>query len=393
MKSVAYLLLLLTFLSCQKKELIPTQVKEAITSIQVKYAPDKRTSIFNVEPSYNEGHLVIKGETNYPAAKKDLLEAVGNISYLDSIELLPNASLDGYFFGVITIPVANMRSNPGHSSELSNQLLCGTVIRNYKWVHGWLYCQTPDDYLGWVDQDAIKIMDSIELNNWLNRPKIIITQDQSYLMQSASKSANVLSSLSAGAILASGDPYKDFYEAFLPDGRMGYVPGSHAQDLKLWKLKQSKPKSINEVLKTAYSYLGRPYLWGGTSGNGMDCSGFTKMVFLQHGLLLPRDASQQVKVGMPIETDTTLKNLEPGDFLFFGSRPTASQPEKVTHVAIYSGDDKIIHASGFVRVQSLRRGDSTFAEHRLNSLLRATRPFASSKEYGIPFLSDLKYFN
>jgi len=163
--------------------------------------------------------------------------------------------------------------------------------------------------------------------------------------------------------------------------------------LEEWKMQYQLPPNSESILRVAKSYLGRPYLWGGTSGNGMDCSGFTKTVLFQNGWLLPRDASQQVLVGMPIETDTTLKNILPGDFLFFGRKANDQQTEKVTHVAIYLGEGEIIHSSGYIRIQSLKRGDSTFTEQRLRSLLKATRPLMAPKEHGIHSLLDISYFD
>ena len=163
--------------------------------------------------------------------------------------------------------------------------------------------------------------------------------------------------------------------------------------LEDWKSQHQAAPTSESMIRVAKTYLGRPYLWGGTSANGMDCSGFTKTVMFQHGWLLPRDASQQVNVGKPVDTDTTLKDLLPGDFLFFGRQATESQPEKVTHVAIYTGEGKIIHAAGYIRIQSLIRGDSTFTEYRLKSLLKATRPLAPPKEHGIHSLADISYFD
>jgi hypothetical protein len=285
-----------------------------------------------------------------------------------------------------------MRSATGHNSELSNQSICGTVVRIYKSYNGWYYCQTPDDYLGWIDEEAIVAIDSTELKTWYKKKKIVVINDQTYVVQSPIQGTNVVSPLSVGAILPGDTPIKGYVPVTFPDGRKGYIPTTHVKDLDLWKKQQVQTLSADAILKSAYEFIGRPYLWGGTSGNGMDCSGFTKMIFFQHGLLLPRDASQQVKVGLPIETDSTLKNLMPGDFLFFGRKASTGVPEKVTHVAMYSGDGKIIHATGYIREQSLRRGDPNFVEHRLKSLLRATRPLAAPKEHGIFALDDLKYY-
>lgn len=385
--------LTLLFIYCKSNPKVDQRVVDTIQSIEKKYAPDKRTAIFTVEPVLNNGKLVLKGDLSSDRIKQELLDSLPAIDFMDSIQVLPSSNLEGNHFGVVTIPVANMRSKPGHSAELSNQLLCGTVVRLYKYSNGWLYSQSPDDYLGWIDEDAIQLMDDAQYRSWHSAQKIIIIADQSYLYSEASLAADKLSALSAGAILKSIENGNDFYEASLADGRTGFVPVSQSMGLEEWKMQNQSPPTSEALLRVAKSYLGRPYLWGGTSGNGMDCSGFTKTVLFQNGWLLPRDASQQVLVGQPVQTDTTLKNLMPGDFLFFGRHANEKQSEKVTHVAIYAGEGKIIHSSGYIRIESLVRGEPTFTDYRLKSLLKATRPLASPKEHGIHSLSDISYFD
>jgi cell wall-associated NlpC family hydrolase len=109
-------------------------------------------------------------------------------------------------------------------------------------------------------------------------------------------------------------------------------------------------------------------------------------------MILPRDASQQVHVGMEINTDQSLKGLKQGDLLFFGRKATKENKEKITHVAIYMGGGKIIHSSGKVKIESLKRGDSDFNEYRLNTFVRAKRPLEKFNEYGIPLLSESEWY-
>lgn len=93
------------------------------------------------------------------------------------------------------------------------------------------------------------------------------------------------------------------------------------------------------VLQTADRYVGVPYVWGGnTPQTGFDCSGFTKYVFAQHGIQLPRTSREQARVGQPVDVD--FGALLPGDILLF-----AEPNEAISHVAIYVGDGRIIHAS------------------------------------------------
>ena len=99
------------------------------------------------------------------------------------------------------------------------------------------------------------------------------------------------------------------------------------------------------LLEIAYRYIGAPYLWGGRSPFGIDCSGFVQIVFKMMGLMLPRDASQQVNHGVTINFVSEAKI---GDLAFFGN-----EEGDLTHVGIVTEDEHIIHASGKVRIDKL----------------------------------------
>jgi gamma-D-glutamyl-L-lysine dipeptidyl-peptidase len=100
--------------------------------------------------------------------------------------------------------------------------------------------------------------------------------------------------------------------------------------------KPAKPAG-KDLVSSAKSFLGLPYLWAGTSAYGFDCSGLTYSIYKQHGILLPRDASEQFKQG----TFVLKSKLQPGDLIFFGSNGGKG---KIHHVAMYAGNGSIIHS-------------------------------------------------
>ena len=97
-------------------------------------------------------------------------------------------------------------------------------------------------------------------------------------------------------------------------------------------------------------FIGVPYLWGGTSSKGFDCSGFTKTVYLMNGIIIPRDASQQVNEGLLVDADRNWDKLQEGDLMFFGYYKNGKR--RIDHVAIWIGNGKFIQASKNVRINS-----------------------------------------
>ena len=109
-----------------------------------------------------------------------------------------------------------------------------------------------------------------------------------------------------------------FYKVNYPDGREAFVKKDEAKLFNEWY--NSLNPTGETILNTAYRFMGIPYLWGGTSTKGMDCSGFTKTVYFLNGIILSRDASQQVNTGELVDTKDGWKNLQAGDLLFFGRK-------------------------------------------------------------------------
>lgn len=369
------------------------KVKSIVKNVKEKFAPDKRVAVFNIEVEQPEKKIVIKGETNLPEAKQELIRTLDGeaIKYEDKIEVLPSKELGDKIYGVINLSVSNVRTNPDHPAELSTQSLLGTpikVLKKGQW--GFFLVQTPDGYISWLDDDGFQMMNETEWNEWKQSQKIIYTNEFGWAYEKPDKSSQHISDLVAGNLLKILNEEKDFYFVEFPDKRTAYVLKSESEKFDQWY--SSLNPSGESILSTAYRFMGVPYLWGGTSSKGMDCSGFTKTVYFLNGIILPRDASQQVHTGELVDTKNGWENLQAGDLLFFGSKANDDRKERITHVAIYIGDGDFIHAAGRVRINSFNKAKPYYSEYRDNAFIRAKRILTSVGKNGIEKIMDNEFY-
>ncbi|MBT2160288.1 C40 family peptidase [Zobellia barbeyronii] len=372
--------------SCTEKSKKEAKLLETITQIRKEYAPDKRTALFDVHTYINTKKYILRGETNMPEAANALEAKLDNldIKYTSEIEILPSKSLDGKTQAVINISVANLRSNPKHSAELATQATLGTPVKVYKKEEDWYYIQTPDNYLSWVDAGGIVLMDDNQAQKWKSTAKLIYTQTAGYSYQDAEVGQRV-SDLVAGDILELKGETEEFFEVQYPDGRKAFVSKEESEPYEGW-LEKLDP-SQESLVATSKTLMGVPYLWGGTSTKGMDCSGFTKTIFFLNGMVIPRDASQQVHTGKAIDSVKNFDKLQKGDLLFFGREATDSSTEKVVHVGMWIGNNEFIHASEMVRISSMDKNAGNYDEHNHNRYLRSKRIL---KENDDAFISLVK---
>jgi hypothetical protein len=369
------------------------KIKSVIAETGKKFAPDKRTALFNVELEKTGKKFYLKGETNISEAKEFLIQKLDGegMIYEDSIEVLPSKSLKDKIYGVINLSVANIRTNPEHSAELSTQALLGTPIKILKKGKGGYYLiQTPDKYISWLDDDGFQIMNESEWNEWKKSEKIIFTNEYGWAYELADKNSMHISDIVAGNILKLKGEEKEFYQVEFPDKRLAYVHKSESEKFRNWY--DSLNPTGDDILRTAFRFMGVPYLWGGTSSKGMDCSGFTKTVYFLNGIILPRDASQQVHTGKQITIIDAWENFEPGDLLFFGTRANGEKKERITHVAIYIGDGDFIHSAGRVRINSFNKSKPYYSEYRESGFIRAKRILNSVGENGIEKILDNDFY-
>jgi SH3-like domain-containing protein len=362
-----YFLLLFLYPACQvsnRDEL----VQPLIEATREEFAPDKRIARFDL--TWEQG--VLSGETNLPEAHRTLLERLREkeIDYTDSVRLLPETDLGAAHLALVTNSVANIRSDPRHSAELATQALMGTPLKVLKKSGSWYLVQTPDEYISWVDAAAIVRLDPQVMEEWMGREKVVVTEMIGNIYRDENKN-EIISDVTAGNVLELLETNEQTFRVQLPDGRTGYVPIAHAVPYERWK--NSRSTDDLSLINTAKQMMGSPYLWGGTSPKGMDCSGFTKTIYFLNGKVIPRDASQQILEGELVDTEKNWEDLEVGDLLFFGVPATADTKERVVHVGMWIGENRFIHSRGRVRISSFDPDDENFDAYELDRYLRTKR--------------------
>lgn len=389
-KQLCVLFTSLLILSCSTER--PAETKEehtvvhpVVRELQQKYAPDKRTAIFAISLIDAGKYLIAKGEVDNADAKRELIEKLNaeGKEVHDSVDVLPAENLGAKTWGIITVSVANMRSEPRESAELATQALMGTLVKIWKRKGGYLYIQTPDNYLGWADADQLQRVTEQEGREWNESKKVFVTSLFEIVRQQPSQNSYPVCDMTGGGVLKYLGMQNGWIKVGIADGRTGFLPSSSAIDYNDWGTKvKPVPDNIEKIGKFM---MGVPYLWGGTSVKGVDCSGFTKTVFLLNGMMLNRDANQQAEQGVEVEPGKHFENLKKGDLLFFGQKTENGKPERIVHVGIYLGNKEYIHSSGRVHISSFDPASPLFNEYNFNRFVKAKRVIAS-----VPQVAEVK---
>lgn len=217
---------------------------------------------------------------------------------------------------VTSVPVADLRAEPAAGSELVDQSHYGERLTVLGGRDVWLWAQGDDHYLGWIARADVS--DLVERTT-----EIRVAVLRAEVRDEPETSSPPVALLPAGSALKRWRHQDDWVETDL-----GWLRGA---DLVLPEDLPHRPPTADDLTATARAFLGTPYLWGGTTGGGIDCSGLVQQVYGLNGVGLDRDADQQALEGRAADTPS------PGDLLFFGT-PT------VTHVAMSLGGDDFIHA-------------------------------------------------
>jgi uncharacterized protein YgiM (DUF1202 family) len=228
-------------------------------------------------------------------------------------------------FGICNLAIVPVRAEPSDRSEIVTQLLFGEHIEILERQNQWARIKIQfDDYQGWVDSKQYQVISEANYKQ-LSNEAIILNAD---LIDYISAPENLLLPIPLGASLS-----------FLNNSEIN----TSNFEFEGTKTSGIKPKSA--LINTAFMYLNAPYLWGGKTPFGIDCSGFTQMVYKLNGYKIHRDASQQALEGEPL---SFIEESEAGDLAFFDN-----EEGNIIHVGIIMDNNYIIHASGKVRIDRL----------------------------------------
>ncbi len=373
------LLFCCAILSCRVQA--DTRIQRLIEEVKEEMELDKREVLFDVIVEETGEKPVLKGEISDPLCYQELQKALkaNRVAYTDSIQQLPAPQLGEKVWGLVSVPVANIYVTASSAQEQSTQAVLGNPVKLLKKDGDFYYVQTADNYLGWLDKESVIAFENIAFRKWQTNPRIVSTALFSFVYKLPSHKAMATCEMPQGSFFVLVGEEENYYKVKLPDGGEGFVKKTETQLYEEWK---DQAVQATNLVATAKQYLGMPYLWGGTSSKGVDCSGFTRSIYFANGVLLARDASLQIKDGVAVSKE----DLQLGDLVFFGE-------DKASHVGMYIGNEEYIHASGSVKINSLNANSPHFDTEGTHNYLGARRIINSLDRNGIVLVGNHIWYN
>lgn len=259
-----------------------------------------------------------------------------------------------YSLGICQLSVVPIRIEANHRSEMVSQLIFGDTFEILEQEGQWLKIKNKaDDYEGFVDENQVKGI-TIDFLNDLAKYSTFLTREVNVMLLKGNLREPIY--VPAGSLLP-------FYE----EGKCRIDQDTYQVTSNNIFI-PNQEEFASDITETAKMFLNAPYLWGGRTHAGIDCSGFAQIVFKMLGIQLKRDASQQAEQGKLVDFLTESKA---GDLAFFDN-----EEGKITHVGIMLNNSQIIHASGRVKIDRIdNQGIFSAEQNRYTHRLRIVKRF------------------
>jgi hypothetical protein len=286
------------------------------------------------------------------------------------------------YHGIVNQRMVPVRKSFGSKSERVDELLYGMPV----WIKEetnmeWIKVESFYHYTGYIRRR--ELIYNLDENSWEKRMKKVVIKNFADVLEKPKISSPVLMTLLKGAVVRWEGGEEGWSKIVTWEGEKGYMRSEYLSkspffgDLYFQKnaagiLRSDKEETFrNNLVKTAYSYLGVPYRWGGKTAMGIDCSGLCSMVYLLNGVVIYRDAKR--KEGFPIKKIPP-KQMKRGDLLYFKG-----------HIAMYTGDGRYIHStakmgSGGVVLNSLKKESREYREDLAKGILEVGSLFPAGYE-------------
>lgn len=260
-------------------------------------------------------------------------------------------------FGVVSLPALDLRVRPDHRAEMASQLLLGETARLGGARGGWRRVTNQSDgYSGWVREWGLVHASATRAAAWRRKARARVHVPVA-LLRAAPAGGIGVGPVFLGSRAIPGRSSKGWIQLELPDARRGWVERSAVA---------MPGDAVPSIVDRLTSLLGTPYLWGGRTPAGFDCSAFVQQVLLEQGVSLPRDAAEQRRVCKPLRAG---EQPRPGDLAFFADRSG-----KIGHVGISLGAGVFAHARGRVCLATLDSSNALYDKELKPQFVGWSRP-------------------